>query len=308
MIWGFENDKFYIDFISSSRPHGTMREESDSRARELAEQGGKFMLSFTGGVDSQAVLHSFYTQDIPLETVFLYTPGYNDNELEQVKFIDQKYGIKTQIVDIDIDKCKEEIFQLRKELDLVQKVHALHRIFLKLIPEDVHFIQMAHDPFVYVNSKNQSFYYQGYHMPEIARPRGLSGLSRSGKIIFYGDTPEFLLSIINDETYRAALMTARYFDGNLAEVPKKDLKTVDRWDYYIKPIIYGKYWGDELTYFPKFAGIENVDWLYAEPEYKYSIRKHAIMVPYNEMIDFLKSTDSRIKRIYENVPTKDPNE
>jgi hypothetical protein len=144
-------------------------------------------------------------------------------------------------------------------------------------------------------------------MAEIARPRGISGLLRSGKVIPYGDPPEFLLSIIDDDVYRAALKSSRYFDGNLAVVPKKNLRNVDRWDYYIKPIIYGKYWGDELTYFPKFAGIENIEWLYAEPEHRYSLRKHAVMIPYEEMIVFLKDTNSVSKRVYENVPTKESN-
>lgn len=73
MIYGFENEKFYIDFFP-------VREESDHRALEIANIGSKFIISFSGGLDSQAVLHSFYKYDIAVETAFLYLPTYNDQE------------------------------------------------------------------------------------------------------------------------------------------------------------------------------------------------------------------------------------
>jgi len=74
MKYGFDNGKFYIDYQSCMNGHGNMREESDRRAVEIAEQGNKCMLGLSGGLDSQSVLHSFVTQDIPLETAFLIYP------------------------------------------------------------------------------------------------------------------------------------------------------------------------------------------------------------------------------------------
>ena len=97
MIYGFEDNKFYVEYHGCSRPVRNMREESDRRARDLVNDGGKFMLGFSGGLDSQAVLQSFRDIDAPIETAFLYLPGYNDNEFEQVKFLDKKYQIKTLV-------------------------------------------------------------------------------------------------------------------------------------------------------------------------------------------------------------------
>jgi hypothetical protein len=298
MKYGFEDNKFFIDFVSCSRQHGTMREESDRRARDIAASGGKFMLGNSGGLDSQSVLHSFYTQGIPIETAFLYLPNYNDNEFEQVKIIDKKYGIKTHIIDLDPIACQQEIEDTALMLDITAKNNVIQGKFLSLLPSDYNFIQMVHDPFVYVHPKYNKFsYFQGYYLPEISRERAFANLNRKGKNIFYGDTPEFLLSIITDSIFKSALMSAMYFDGNGAVVEHKYLKTVDRWDFYIKPLMYGKYWGDELIYFPKFAGYERVNYLHGNKNFK----KHAIMIDYYEFINFLNTPGSITKRYYENL-------
>jgi hypothetical protein len=76
---------------------------------------------------------------------------------------------------------------------------------------------------------------------------------------------------------------------------------VDRWDYYIKPLLYGKYWKDELTYFPKFAGKENIDFINVDPKYWMFMKTHAAAIPYYEFTDFMKTQGSVKKRYYENV-------
>ncbi len=304
MIYGFEDGKFYVEYHGCTRPVGNMREESDQRARDIVEQGGNFMLGFSGGLDSQAVLQSFRDIGAPIETVFLYLPGYNDNEYEQVKLMDTKYQIKTHIVDIDPMSVREEVERLSLELDIPGKNNILQSIFLSKLPDDVHFIQMVHDPYCYVHNDYSKFqYFFGYYLPEISRKRAFDRLNRRGKNIFYGDTYEFLLSILNDDVFRGAFEAAKYFDGNGLDLEGKYLKTVDRWDYYIKPIIYGKYWGDTLTYFPKFQGFERIEYLQGNPLF----RKHATAIPYYELINILKTPGS-IHRVYENVPLIRPDD
>jgi len=298
MKFGFEEGRFYIELTSRSRKVGNMREESDRRARDLVEQyGGKFMLGTSGGLDSQSVLHSFITQGFPLETAFLHLPGHNDNELEQVRFIDVKYGIKTTVFTIDPFACREEIIAVSKELDISAKNNVLQRKFLSMLPDDYNFIQMVHDPFVYVYSDYERFgYMQGYYLPEISRQRAFDSLNRKGANIFYGNTEEFLLSIIGDDIFKAALMSARYFDGNGVKHPNKHLTTVDRWDFYIKPLLYGKYWGNELTYFPKYAGFETIKYLQGNNKFK----QNRVIIPYDELIEFIKKPSSITKRFYSN--------
>lgn len=299
MKYGFENEKFYIDFVSASRPIGNMREESDRRAVEIYKENPNCILSFSGGIDSQSVLHSFYQQGIPLLTAFMHCPRYNDNEYEQVKILDKKYGITTEIITIDPMKCREEIETLSIELDIPGKNHLLQRKFLSYLPDDYTFIQIVHDPFVYINPKSRNKYYcQGLYWPEIARQIALDSLGRKGKNILYGDTPEFLASILNDDIFRSAMISSKYFDGNGAIIEGKDLTGVDRWDYYIKPLIYGKYWKDELIYFTKYRGFEKIEYLNDKTP---KIRKNMIAYPYNEFVKFLTTQGSICQRVFENV-------
>jgi hypothetical protein len=297
MIYGFDNGKFYVEYRGASRPVGNMRQESDQRALDIVSQGGKFMLGFSGGLDSQAVLQSFRDINASIETAFLYLPGYNDNEYEQVKLMDKKYQIKTHIVDMDPMAVKEEVEKISIDLDIPGKNNILQSIFLSKLPDDYNFIQMVHDPYCYINTQfNKAYYFYGYYIPEISRDRSFARLNRKGKNIFYGDTYEFLLSILGDDAYRGAIAAAPYFDGNGLDIEGKYLKSVDRWDYYIKPIIYGKYWGDTLTYFPKYQGFEKIEYLQGNPLF----RKHAVITPYTEVVDIL-STPGASKRFYENV-------
>lgn len=296
MTSGFEDGKFYLDFKSSSRPYGNIREESDRRAIELAEHNVKYMLGLSGGLDSQTALHSFCTQGIPIETVFLYMPNYNDNEYEQVKFIDKKYGIKTQIIDFDPYKHKTEIESVGKILDIPILLNVIHGKFLSLLPEEITLIEHNLDPFVYVSPSLKYYYHQGYYLPENCRGRSFNFFKGSRNHIMYSNTPEFILSTIADDISVAALRASEYFDGN-------SIKTTqfERWDFYVKPFLYGKYWGNELTYFPKFAGRENIDFLNYSGDYVRYMRTHAVAIPYYEFLNFMKNQSSLTRRFYENI-------
>jgi hypothetical protein len=59
MIYGFENNQWWVEYQSCKWTPGNMREESDRRAREIGESSKKIMLSLGGGVDSQSMLLSF---------------------------------------------------------------------------------------------------------------------------------------------------------------------------------------------------------------------------------------------------------
>jgi len=297
MNYGFEEGKFYFDFSSCNRQAGNMKEENDRRALELAEQSSKLMLSLSSGLDSQSVLHSFHTQGIPIDTYFMYLPGYNDNEYENLKILDKKYQIKTNIVDVNVDAIRQDLEEESVKTG-IHKYSLLWKHFLSLLPDNYDFIQMAHDPFIHISRRKQYFYYISYNSPEVVRHRAFSLLNRTGKVIFYGNTPEFLFSILNDDIFKAALYSHEYFDTNGLSKKGVKLTTVDRWDYYVKPLIYGKYWKDQLIYFGKFVGFENLSWL-SSPNLEY--KKHGISISYFEMLRVLKLEPGSVTRFYENV-------
>lgn len=297
MIHGFENEKWYMEYSSCRYVPGNMRQESDRRAVQIAETSSKIMLSLSGGVDSQSMLLSFLQQDIPVESAFLYLPGYNDHEYKNLKFIERKYGIKTHIIDLDPYKYKDEMEEEAEKYD-IQINSILQKKFLSFLPEDYDFIQMVHDPYVHINRDGDPFWFQGYNSFEMVRQRAFDLLPRSGKVIFYGDTSEFLVSILDEEILWSCIHSWQYFKGNGLTKPNSSfvfLDTTDRWDYYIKPLIYGKYWKDELTYFPKSAGFENIPFLLTPLK----MRDRSFMTELRPFVDFLKSCNGETKRYYE---------
>lgn len=300
MKYGFENDNWWIEYDSCRWTPGNMREESDRRAREIGETSKKIMLSLSGGVDSQSMLLSFQEQGIPVECAFLYLPGFNDHELKNLRLVEEKHQIKAHIIDIDVYKIKDELEEEASRYN-IQINSILQKKFLSLLPDDCDFVQMVHDPYVHITPDNHPFWFQGYNSFEMVRHRAFELLNRKGKFIFFGDTSEFLCSILDEEILWSCIYSWPYFKGNGLtkgpEFPHVYLETTDRWDYYIKPLIYGKYWKDELLYFPKWAGFENIPFFLTELK----IREHALMTPLRNFVDFLKSQNGETKRYYQNI-------
>lgn len=306
MKYGFLDGRFYIDIIGCSRQHGTMREESDRRAMELASTSNNLLLSLSSGVDSQATLHSFYTQGIPIDTVFMYLPGYNDIEYENLKIVAKKYQITPTIIDINPDNLRSKIIEESLATD-IHPYSILWKHFLTKIPEHLDFVQVSHDPYVHFSSLGGDpvRYFLGLHLPEIDRERAFNLVPRSGKFIHYGDTPEFLLSILEDSSFRAVINSYQYYANNRCHKPGTHLTTTDRWDYYSKPFLYGKYWKDELIYFSKFVGYENIDYLQmGRPGFFF---ERSTLPPLKEILRALKSDPGGARNRYYEVdrPKKD---
>lgn len=294
MIYGFENDRFYVDIPSCTREVGNMRVETERRAIEISEKYKKPVLSLSGGIDSQSILHSFVTQDLPIETVFLYMPGNNDHEYEHVKRLDQKYNRSTNIIEIDPSSLQDQLEAESKELK-IQVYSLFWKEFLKLLPEDWDLIQMIHDPYIhYIDGVYQ--YFLSYNGPEISRERAFNLVERSGSVIYYGDTSEFLLSILSEDAMVGGIYSTKYITGSFLLKPGTNLKTFDRWDYFVKPVIYGQHWKEELIYFTKFVGYEKLDWLQTNLEK--GIWHQPIFMPLPELLTHLRSMDGTTKRFY----------
>lgn len=300
MIQGFENNQWWVEYKSCRWMPGNMREESDRRAKEIGETSKKIMLSLSGGIDSQSMLLSFLEMGVPVESAFLYLPGFNDKELENLRLVEKKYQIKAHIIDVDVLKIKEELEHEASKHD-IQINSILQKKFVSLLPDDYDFVQMAHDPYVHIKEGNTPFWYQGYNSIEMVRQRAFDLLDRKGKCIFYGDTSEFLASMLDEEIMWSCLYSWPYFKGNglknTANRKETSPNTVDRWDYYIKPLIYGKYWKDELLYFPKWSGFENISFF----QTPIKMKEHALLIPLRSFVDFLKSCNGETIRFYQNV-------
>lgn len=293
--FGFEDDKFYVEY-SCSRPVGNLREEFDRRAEDLYRKNPKLMLGLSTGLDSQAVLHSFITQGIPIEVAFLYLKGSNENELERLRLLEKKYSFKAIVIETDPYAKKDEMMELHRQTGLAPYQH-MHQEFLDQLPEDYDFIQGIHGPDLL--SKNGKWYMlETPNSFEIARLRALKLSNRTGDIIGWERTGEMLLSLLTDDVLQAFLYAHPYISENgLVDSEGEKIRLIDNWDVYIKPFIYGKYWKDELEYFPKYQGPEKIDWIMNTKWHDY--QKHMLGTPLNDIIGHLSKCDGSVARFWE---------
>lgn len=281
-----ESNKFYVEYFPCSRPVGSLREESEIRAREIYEKNNKILLCLSSGLDSQIALHSFISQGIPIECAFLRLDGFNEREYENLKILEKKYGLKVHIVNLNPNKEKEELIEIGKQLD-VQVIHSLHYKFVEQLPKEHDIVQVLHDPWITTYRKNKKHYiFHEPSDPEIARYRAIAAVPRSGNIQMFGDSSELFLSLISDPIFDYFLDSWEYFDGNGLLQYNNKIADELRYDYYIKPMIYAKHWSTELTYFAKFSGYENVDWMFTDS--RRLDNKHLCFIERGELINFLK--------------------
>jgi hypothetical protein len=302
MNYGFSEGRWYIDIPGLKRKVGNVREEHEFRAKEIYETYGKPLICLSSGLDSQVMIHSFFSQGIPFDCVF-FNSGHNKVEYTQLQVLIEKYKLKPEIINLNPHDYKDQILKESKEYKIFPN-QIFIKLFLSKLPDDANVLQSMHDPYVHVDSRTGEWqFFTGYNINEITRDRIFKTLNRKGNHIWYGDSSEFLYSIITDPTFLSGLYCHDYIKGTGLHKTKLGtdpiyLYTLDKWDYYIKPLLYGKYWKNELEYFPKYAGFEDIDFLSENGGGAFWVKERVALIPYHELIKNLESgIDSRY---YEN--------
>lgn len=297
MNFGLLNSRFYVDLESCSRPAGTLREESERRARDLYNISDNLILGLSSGLDSQIVLHSFCSQGLKINCAFLYLPGYNEFELNNIKILEKKYNITCQIVELNPDAIREEILATATELNIPPN-QIIQRKFLSMLPDSADFIQGLEGP-NFAKSGNNFYFFETYNSFEKSRLRAFDSLNRTGSVISWEQTPEMLCSILDDEIVKSFLQSYDYTaKHNIQYTDGTEIDFKDRWDIFIKHILYATHWGKELEYFPKYQGPEGIDYVMNGPRCEYM--KNCIFIPYELMLNHLTACNQKVIRLWEN--------
>jgi hypothetical protein len=138
---------------------------------------------------------------------------------------------------------------------------------------------------------------------------------RKNNSLLWADFSEHLLSLMNDDIFITALCISDYWTDNKSqqsfETRKGIIKRDTSYDKYIKPFIFGKYWKNELLYFPKFSGLEKImpefkdfglDMVVENNQYSFTyndkIKKNSVLIPINELYNLLNSNENISKKYY----------
>lgn len=317
--YGRDDNDFYIEFKSKSRKVGNIRQEFEIRARQLYEEKDNIVLGISGGLDSQVMMHSFFSQGLKVKTSFMYMPNCNDNEYEYIKILDEKYQIKTDIVCINPLDYYDELKSKSVEYDIASPYSLLHGIYSNFFPSDYVFIQsqgpsLYHNIFTNMNTK-EIFFQTSYYEDTISRRRSFDIYERRNNNLLWADFSEHLLSLMNDDVFLTALCISNYWTDEKSQQSFKSktgvIKRSTSYDKYIKPFIFGKYWKNELLYFPKFSGLEKiihkleyfrVDMVEENGQLPFrgndKIGRNSIFISINELYDLLNSNEDISKKYY----------
>lgn len=257
--WGYEykDDKFILHIQPATQHYSNLREACVARAKDLNDNLRNPVMSMSGGLDCQLVLHSFYEQGIRLDCIFRHFPGHNDRELANINQLKKKYGFDLQVVTIIPEECKEEILDEYKQTG-IHPNQLLYKKFYSMVDPTYDILQGLDGPNTVLDKKdNKLYYFESYNSFEFSRHRAVNLLNRPGRFVSFEKNSNLTLAIFNEEIVDVFFKTFNYFLNNQVT----GVKFVDMWDVYVKPYVYYKHWKDELTYFPKYQGPEGIEWI-----------------------------------------------
>jgi hypothetical protein len=139
----------------------------------------------------------------------------------------------------------------------------------------------------------------------LARIRALNLLDRKGSIVTIDRRApfnEFALAYLADPIVDSYINVFSYLQGNTLvekETGQPPGMTV-MWEHYVKPIIFGMYWKNELEYFPKFASQWKIDWIYnpSDTRLRHNYREQRVLIERNELISHLSDWGSNKTKRY----------
>ncbi len=248
-----------MEFQGVTRTVGTLKEESLLRARYLYEKNPNITLGFSSGLDSQITFLSFYEQNLPIKCIFMHYPGYNDEEHNNVQQFRERYPMDLRIVEIDPYSLKDHLIS-EGEKHKIHPNQILHQHMVKMIDPESLYVQGPDVPF-FLPIDDECYYWESPQWHEWGKKRAFSMLNRPGKEIMWDKNSEMTLSFAKDPLYQAFMYARDYFRNNGILLHGKKPSLLDYWDIYVKPVLFHQHYQNQLIYFPKIQGPENIDFI-----------------------------------------------
>ncbi len=299
MSYGFQEDKFFIDFNSCTRSVDLPRSEFAERARTIHKKYSNLILSFSGGIDSQATFLAFKDANINIPCAFMHLPGYNDNEYENTLLCVKKWNIDLHVIKIDPYEVKDQIIAESNRLQIPPN-QILHTIFVNKLPKKYTLVEGFNGPDPYVHN-GKHYLMESANSVEYARLRAYKTLCKARTVVGFEKDEYILLSILKDDILTSMCNSWNYYNiKGLSFLDEDPISVINYWDLFIKPIFYGRHWGNDLVYVPKYQGCEKIDFIVNGMEHRY--KDNQIFINIEEIVDFLENGKGT-KRYWQRNPS-----
>lgn len=297
--WGDRHrqfDKIEINFGRCARQPLGWREECIEVAKEIHRKlspGQKIRLFFSGGIDSEVMVQAFMFAEVPFECIiFRLGKNFNQHDINFAVGFCEKYGIRYEIVDIDVIdflRKKEhfnycEAYQV-KELAIMILMKGMDIInskdYVYLMGGEIYLVK-KHDLGSFYNDEVDDYRYTWKHFVrenndlslfKYAQKRNINLISE-----FFSYTPEIMYSYLKDPwVTKLTNNEVRYKFSLLSS----------------KPYVYSKYFLFEQR--PKYHGYEEI----LELNYKVTDDlqcfghdvENFIETEYSDLLEILKPND-----------------
>lgn len=272
------DDIWRVKYGSISREPKTWREECINSAKLIRDEiDGPLVVFLSGGIDSEAMLLSFYLAGIPVSVVIIrLEDNYNAHDIYFAINMCEQFGIKYNIINIDVVKLWEDVFWSDySQFQMVSPMTSVPMYVIDNYTDGVPVIGMG-DSYV-ERTPATNDYYTVFFEFDTAVDKFFNERERIGIASFFQYTPEQVLSFFNSNQYDKFMKTSK----------RIRLSSITPWKW----LIYNEHF-PEIKPKLKHHGYEIVYGLSLtygnELAKKFMYFRNEITIPYDEYIKSLR--------------------
>ena len=268
-------EQYKIHLGHTTRPHGSLREESVKAAEYIANQTNKpIIVGLSGGSDSQMTCLSLLQAKVPF-SVIIAKYRYNDGKIVNMHDIEyayefcKKFNIKFQEFEINIDEFfKTKALELCKQYCMPKVGTIIQTQVMDFVGKDYCYIMAGGDPVmismrsmpaeehglkVYMNHFSEPYWHES-PVP-IMQHMISNGYEGTSKFFLY--TPELIASYLGDPIVQDFLRTFDVIMDSFISVTGGRERVWKCFHMLYKPIMTTREF-PELIRTRKFTGYENL--------------------------------------------------
>ena len=257
MKQSIENGLYCIEVESEGYIPKLEKQSFYQDGRKLLESATrKPAVMFSGGLDSQIIVKTLQANDADFECFFMYRPKANETELENARACQKKWGFRLNIIEIDPVSDFQAYQKMISEADITGYSYCLYHSFTKQIDDQYDLIQgTAPYLILWRGQKELEVIFSYYDSIEQNR-RVIDYTAGRRRHIHFPYTDKMHCLMMANQYVNHLRNCFDYYAFQYTDM----LDKYSIWDNCFKPLIHSHVWHDELIYFPKKHGMENMYW------------------------------------------------